>query len=79
MRALVVSCALVTCQCELRSGGCVVVSGECLLRLNAALNTLPIKVIQPRCESAAKKRYFRILKVIVKASVSLLNNNREIV
>jgi hypothetical protein len=57
----------------------VVVSGECSLRLNAALNTLPFKVIQPRCESSAKKRYFRILNVIVKASVSLLNNNWEIV
>jgi hypothetical protein len=46
MRALVVSCALVTCQCELRSGGCVVVSGACLLRLKAALNTLSFKVIK---------------------------------
>jgi hypothetical protein len=41
-----VSCALVTCQCELRSGVCVVVSGACLLRLKAALNTLPFKVIK---------------------------------
>jgi hypothetical protein len=45
VQALVVSCALVSCQCELRSGGCAVVLGECLLRLNAALNTLPFKVI----------------------------------
>jgi hypothetical protein len=36
----------VTCQCELRSGGCVVVSGACLLRLKAALNTLSFKVIK---------------------------------
>ena len=27
VRDLVVSCALVTCQCELLSGGCMVVSG----------------------------------------------------
>ena len=46
VRALVVSCALVTCQCELRNGGWVVVSGACLLRLNAALNTLTFKVIK---------------------------------
>ena len=32
--------------CELRSGGGVVVSGECLLRLNAASNTLPFKFIK---------------------------------
>jgi hypothetical protein len=46
VRALVVSCALVTCQCELRSGECVIVSEECLLRRNAVLNTLPFKVIK---------------------------------
>ena len=46
VRALVVICALVTCQCELRSGGCVVVSSACLLRLKATLNTLPFKVIK---------------------------------
>ena len=45
VQALVVNSVRVTCQCELRSGGCVVVSGECLLRRNAALNTLPFKVI----------------------------------
>ena len=71
VRALVVSCALVTCQCELRSGECVIVSEECLLRRNAVLNTLPFKVIKTRCESSAKQRYFRILNVIFKASVSL--------
>jgi hypothetical protein len=46
VRALVVSCAPVTCQCELRSGGWVAVSGACMLRMNAALNTLPFKVIK---------------------------------
>jgi hypothetical protein len=40
--------ALVICQCELCSGGGVVVSGECLLRLNMAFNTLPFKLIKGR-------------------------------
>ena len=48
VRALVASCALVICQCELCSGGGVVVSGECLLRLNMAFNTLPFKLIKGR-------------------------------
>jgi hypothetical protein len=48
VRALVVSCALVICQCELCSGGGVFVSGECLLRLNMAFNTLPFKLIKGR-------------------------------
>ena len=48
VRALVASCPLVICQCELCSGGGVVVSGECLPRLNMAFNTLPFKLIKGR-------------------------------
>ena len=64
VRALVVSCALVICQCELCSGGGVVVSGECLLRLNMAFNTLPFKLIKGRGGSRGGRTRPKIEKKI---------------